>query len=309
MSRAINIISQIIHLSKKAKILLKHNKPNSAIRILKTISRIEHAELKNILRESNSKEFYEECKDIFEDIRNIDHNINILSKQQIMKLLDRIIQMERHQLKNIVEPSPGLSKAIIDKIDPYIRELVLEINRLSFVKKTTASCSGHFPFEWNMSNLWNSKPSRFGPKPYFVVEYDYNSKTEHNIKHFHNAMKDICSEVTADNALAPKEVVYRLGFRIKSPHMRTEEDLRRQFAKQINLIFRLVKKFRDNDSLMYAKEKMYIKKHPEILGKPDSLIGLGIIVKCPECHCYMLAKKPRKCNFCKYKFGSLFGMA
>lgn len=308
MSRAINNISHLIHLSKRAKILLKHNKPNSAIRILKIISKIEHREIRNVLKESNSKEFYEECKEIFEEINSLNKNINKLSKAQIMKLLDRIILLERHQLNDAIKPNSHLSKKILDTIDPYIRELVSGMNRLSFVKRTTASCSGHFPFEWNMSNLWNSSPSRFGLKPYFVIEYDYNSKTEQNIKYFHNAMNNICSETIADNALAPREVTYRLGFKINSPYMKTQEDLKKQFVKQLNLIFRLVKKFEDNDSLTYSKERMYIKEHPDLLGKPDKFVGFGIIVRCPKCHCYMLANKSRKCNFCNYKFRNDFNM-
>ena len=63
MARILNIISQIIQLSKEAKEQVEGGKYSSARRLFKTILEIEEGELRHIKDESGSDDFYKEVSD------------------------------------------------------------------------------------------------------------------------------------------------------------------------------------------------------------------------------------------------------
>jgi len=308
MSRIINIISQIIYLSKKAKKQVEKGKYSSAKRLFKVILNIEEKEFRYIKHESGSEEFYRECLLVYKDTKTAFYDMSKWNKDEALRMLDRIIQLEKYQLHNIVKAKKGLAKEILTTIDPYIRELMNEINKLSFVAKTSYSCSGHFPFHDNLSNDWRSEPHIHHSVPYIEIEYDWQSKTRHNIKSFHHALVNIVAKTRPSNRpFGIKKVTYRLGFTIQLQYPKSEEEFKQQFIKQWNLISRLIKKYQDNDSLIYRKQRKYLKEHPKLLGQPDKLIKQGmLIIRCPQCGCYMLTKeRTPKCKVCTYKFGDI----
>ena len=308
MARLLNIIGQIIHLSKIAKRQVKKGKYSSVKRIFEIMLKIEKKELKFFRDELGSEEFYEECVSIYEETKKDFKGLSRFNPDKVLKLLDRIIFLETYEFKNIVKAKLGIQKNILSTVDPYIRELVNEINKLSFVKKTHFSCSGHFPY-----------PSQ----PYIEIEYDWESRTKHNIKYFHNQMIGIVSEAVFRKPISGKKginffervyrdiigirrIIYYLGFHIEIPTKRAEEEYKNQFRKQWNQIFRLVKKFQDNDTLEYKNQRTYIKKNPSVLGKPKELIQRGIIVQCPKCRSYMITKNAKPiCERCGYIIGNI----
>ncbi len=303
MARILNIISQLIYLSKKAKKQVERGKYSSAKRIIKIILNIEQKELKFIKEEPGSDEFYKECLSIFQNTKEAFQDLSEFQAQEAIQLLDRIIALENYELKNIIKAKKGLEEDILKTVDPYIRELVNEINKLSFVKQTHFSCSGHFPNDFDC--------------PYIIIEYDWESQTQHNIKSFHSQMVNIVNksglvkptgllERIYHNLMGLRKVNYYLGFPIETPHERSQEEYRTQFIKQWNLIFKLVKKYQDNDSLEYKKQRRLIKENPELLGTPEKLIQQGIIVRCLKCRSYMITMEPKPiCKKCGYKIGNI----
>lgn len=307
MSRVINIIAQIIHLAKKAKKLLEKGKDASAKRLIKKIINLNEDELKFIKNESlsvdltlgdkyldlkkSAEDFYRECFQIYSDAKQSFKDIDDLSSwkpKEAIKLLERIIALERHQLSTIQKPNQGLSEDILKELDPYIKELVNNINKLSFVYWTLFSCSGH---NTNDSSL---------DKAYIVIEYNMMADTRHNITPFHREMQKICTicgipkyigteegvsvvPISQLKLLPFPESMYQDGIdyrnrvvyylfensmweRIKR-FFRPKKWLKEEVIKKWNLMYRLVKKYQDNDSLQYKKERMFIKEDPKLLDK------------------------------------------
>ncbi|MAG45608.1 MAG: hypothetical protein CMH63_02430 [Nanoarchaeota archaeon] len=65
-----------------------------------------------------------------------------------------------------------ITKKILKTIDPMIKRLIININLLSFVRKTNYSCSGNFEFG-------NKKG-----EPYIVIEYYTNKVNRKIVKNF-----------------------------------------------------------------------------------------------------------------------------
>jgi hypothetical protein len=310
MARILNLISQLIYLSKNAKKQVEDGKYSSAKRIFKTIKSIEEQELVLIKEESDSEDFYQECLSIYEYTKKAFEVLSNFKVREAIGILDRIIALENHQLGELTNSGEGLQKEILDTIDPYIRELINEINRLSFVKQTHYSCSGHFP-------------SRF-EKGYLTIVYDWESKTKHNIQLFHNAMLKIVMEAGIiqtvlvggkyrgkllrfyHDLFGIRIINYYLGFSVELLTERSQESVKEEFIKQWNLILRLVKKYQDNDSLEYKKQETFIKENPDLLGEPEKLFQQGIIVRCPRCEVYMITSESKPtCNNCGYEIGNI----
>ncbi|MEK6968793.1 MAG: hypothetical protein AABW48_00010 [Nanoarchaeota archaeon] len=305
MARILNIISQIIHLSKKAKKQVEKGKYSSAKRIFKIILNIEEKELIFIKEESGSEDFYKECLSIVQSTKEAFQDLSKFQVRETVRLLDKIIALENYELKNIIKAKKGLEEDILNTVDPYIQELVNEINKLSFVKTTHFSCSGHFPNDFT--------------GPYLVIEYDWESKTQHNIKAFHSEMINIVDKSGIvnptgilirlyHNLMGLRKVNYYLGFPVELPTKRSQKEFKHQIVKQWNLISNLVKKYQDNDSLEYKKQRRRIKKNHELLGTPENkkLISQGIIVKCLKCNSFMITMEPKPiCKKCGYKIGDI----
>lgn len=192
MSRALNIISQVIHLAKKAKSQIERGKYSSVRRLFKIMLNLEEEELIFIRHESESDELYKTCVAIVRDTRKAYHNVadpSSLDVNKVEGILDRIIELENIELKNIVKPNPNLRQKVIDQIDPYIQDLMNEMSKLSFVVSTLWSCSGH------ERNRFVGTHSTVGA--YFVIRYrprlQRNMHLMHLIQAFH---RDMCKNVS-----------------------------------------------------------------------------------------------------------------
>ncbi len=311
MSKILNIISQIISLAKGAKKQVLNGNYASTKRILRIIASLEESELKYIKDESGSDEFYRECLSIYKETSDALHNLEQGNNNDAIKILDRIILLEKMQIRTIAAAKKGLDQFIIETVDPYIRELIVEINKLSFVKGTLFSCSGHFSDENHQ-------------KPYITLEYDWESRTKHNITLFHRKLLSIVQKSGIVKPIAGgkrnegrlirlyhsllgiRKVNYYLGFSVIVPYKRSQEEYKEQFIKQWNQIFRIVKEFQDNDSLEYKKERKYIKENPDVLGEPEKAVVRGIFVRCPQCQSYMITHEMvPTCKTCKYRIGEI----
>jgi hypothetical protein len=263
MTRALNIISQIIYLAKKAKKQLEIGKISSTKRLFKKIIKLEKKELIAIKKESGSQELFLKCQIIYQETKKAFNDFKNLNIKDASKILDKIIALTKIEFSTI-KNQQNLSKEILNTVDPYIRDLISEINKLSFIKQTKFSCSGHFPgFSC----------------PYLVIEYNWESKTKDNIELFHQEM----IKIVETSGIIQKHLnggylkkIYRLkgiskiNYYLGETGLNSffdEETIRKKLIKQWNLISRLVKKFQDNDSLIYQKQKTYINKDPILLGK------------------------------------------
>ena len=278
MSRAINIISQIIFLAKKAKKQIKKRKYSSAKRLIRIILKFEKRELAYVRKESGSDKLYEGCLSILSDTEEAFEDLERFDVEKAESILDKVIDLERHELE-IVKANEGLSEEVLRRVEPYIRELVDEINKLSFVKETTVSCSGHTESRFQLMTA------------YIVIIYDFNSRTAHNILPFDQRMKRICPQSGVPQkkkragpmTLLPlaeewkgsrrPDVVYFLTDTSKFLKSNLEwlfsrkKTLERRLIKRWNLIFRLVKKYEDIDRLEYVKGRKYIKEGREKLAE------------------------------------------
>ena len=70
-----------------------------------------------------------------------------------------------------------ISKDILDTIDKNIRSLIVEINKLPFVKRTWFSCGGH--------------PEDKANSPYIDLEYEFKPKYINLIQKFHKKILKI----------------------------------------------------------------------------------------------------------------------
>ena len=70
-----------------------------------------------------------------------------------------------------------ISKDILDTIDKNIRSLIVEINKLLFVKRTWFSCGGH--------------PEEGASSPYIDIEYEFKPKYINLIQKFHKKILKI----------------------------------------------------------------------------------------------------------------------
>jgi len=306
MARILNIVAQIIYLAKKSRNQLEKGRTDSVIRLFRVILALEEKQLSLIKKESGSQELEKQCLSIYQDTKLAFKESTQPDIKNVRPLLDRIIALEEIQLTNLPKSKKGLTKLVLQDIDPYIRELVTQINKLSFVSRTYFSCSGHFPLT-RETNLF----------PYLVIEYDWGSRTEHNIESFHKSLTKIVAEAgilkphpTKENsAILSSEydlhekhrMSYYLGFPIFWNY--SASNLKKQIIKQWNQISILVRKYQDNDSLEYQKQNALL-RNPRLLGNP--LIIHQIMVKCPRCGTYMMTKDKRpKCRGCQHRFGNV----
>lgn len=305
MARVLNIIAQIVHLAKKAKNHLVKGRISSARKLFEIILALEEQELHLIEKESGSQDLMQQCISIYQDTRHAFKEALQFDINNATLLLERIIALEKIQLTDLPKPKKGLTQRVLREIDPYIRELINEINRLSFVKKTDYSCSGHFPYIDGI--------------PYFVIEYDWQTNTGHNAYSFHNSLLKIVAKAgilkpnpangkvanisTEYNLSECDKIYYYLGFPVSVPWENSPGTLKKQIIKQWNQISILVNRYRDNDSLEYQKQKVLL-KNPRLLGSP--LFTHQIMVRCPRCGTYMITtdKKP-KCRNCHHIIGKI----
>ena len=70
-----------------------------------------------------------------------------------------------------------ISKDILDTIDKNISSLIVEINKLLFVKRTWFSCGGH--------------PEEGASSPYIDIEYEFKPKYINLIQKFHKKILKI----------------------------------------------------------------------------------------------------------------------
>lgn len=234
MSRAINIISQIIKISEKAKNELLHNKTSSAIKLLKIIVKSEEDELREIKNETDSLGFYNECCSIYKLTKEkLNEKRQKIQIEELIEIFDRIIALKKHEL-DIVKAKEGLSEDILRTVDPFIKGIIADINRLSFVKNTEFSCSGHHrPF---------IRPG------YITIIYDKSSKTSNLIKHFHNG---ICRILGFEERVAMNEsnilenYVYRIDIKSKITTAFDREKYKEYLLGKWTNVRNFVRKFAD----------------------------------------------------------------
>ncbi len=306
-----NIISQIIYLAKIARKHVEREKYGTTKRLFRRIINLEKEELALIKEESGSDDFYRECLSIQKQTIDAFKDTTEFKIKEAIKLLDRIISLGQYQLEDITKRKKGLDEEILETIDPYIRELVAEINKLSFVRRTHFSCSGHFP-------------GATRHKAYIMIEYDWESRTKENIKSFHNGMIDIVAEAGINRPkpggiryegylervyhqlIGIKKITYYLGFAVEIPTKQNEDDLKAQFLKQWKQISKLVAEYKDQDSLEYKKQRKYITENKDLLGQPEKLVQEGIIVQCPRCGSSTVTRELQpKCKKCGFIIGTM----
>ena len=279
-------MAQIIYLAKKAQLQLKNGKTASAKRLIKKITRFEEKELAAIKEESGSEALFRQCGIIYYQAKKLLNDFYNFDTNQALDLLDQIIALEQVQVTEMVKANASMPKEILKQIDPYIRKLVHEINRLSFVKKTLFSCSSHFPTLEHGASL----------AAYLIIEYSWDSPTESNILPFHNALAKVAGAVSFKRTLIkpftnPLELTgnesridlqdsvgyYILRRReleeeLNQMNFATFEDIisvirpiKKQVIKRWNLMSGIVKKYQDIQSLTYQQRKRSIKKRDLLL--------------------------------------------
>jgi hemerythrin-like domain-containing protein len=300
VSRALNVISHLIHLAKKAKQQLTKGKVSSTKRVLQQLMRFEEWQLRHIRAESGSEELETLCRRIVADTKEALRDATTFKVAEAEQLLDRVIALEQQEIKP-VQARQGLSHEVLATVDPYIRKLVHELNRLSFVRQTTHSCSGHFPMF---------------PQPsiaYFSIKYDWQSPTSHNIGPFHRDLLRIVAEAgiirplpgttrgqlvrVHDDISGVRETIsYYLGFPLHGP-ARSEWREKHRILKQWDQIYRLVRKYEDRDALEHRRKDMHVTKDERLVGQPQGAYR-GVIIKCPRCGAEIDSKsRCRNCGF------------
>ena len=88
MSRILNIISQIIHIAKKARQQLSEGKKSSTIRLLNIILKLDKKQFKFIKNESGSKRLRKECLEIF----NLTEEANLYWKKNNLTKAKKLLK-------------------------------------------------------------------------------------------------------------------------------------------------------------------------------------------------------------------------
>lgn len=294
MARVLNIIAKIIELSKEAKKQLEKGKISSAKRIFELILNFNQMQLYRIHRESNSQRLTKECVEIYKLAETAkkeleEYNLGNNKLESSLRLLDKIIKLEEIELGHITTKN-GLAKEIIETLDPLIKELVDEINKLSFVKRTRHSCSGHFILIDKAERLLNHFFSH--PSPYITIIYDKTSQSSYNILKFHRALKALkwmrC-DTQKDFVRGERRFIYYLAnfFPIGTSYSHEilyydkeqADNIKTELVRRWKVIERIVAKFKDYDRLEIKRQKELVNRNIDLLNKSPK----GY-VHCPRCN-------------------------
>jgi len=134
-----------------------------------------------------------------------------------------------------------LSNKILKSVDPLIRNLVKKMNLLSFVDKTTFSCSGH----------WSKDLVSSG---YIIIRYNSSPYFFKRIKHFHKALLNIPgveryrSQETLINRLLLKKFLLNKDVKyLITPHYKSDLDIKSIRIKTLKNLWKYVEALVDKE--------------------------------------------------------------
>lgn len=291
MSKLLNDLARVVELSKRCRDELDAGRTGAALRVLRLVGSVQQETLDYVRRESRSWELWSRLDRIHARVAAMLDGLDGVAPGELRHVLSAIIDLEDLELRRVVEAKEGLCANVLARVDPFIRDVIRELNKLSFVKQTEYSCSGHIP--------WH-------PTAYFWLSYDLPSPTRHNIESFHQALGKIVATagylepdpenprtfrlVKIDSVGSRQRVYYDVGDPPDIPTQSDYEHYERQLVKRWNAVFRIVQRYRDLDKLEH-KQASRIPQSPARLHER--------MLECPSCEaCFWAHDVPCRCPKC-----------